>query len=118
MIAELKQAGFGISLDDFGTGYASLTHLREIPVDALKIDRSFIQDLFENSRADSGAIVSAIIKLGQGLGKTVVAEGIETERQAEFLRAHGCSAGQGYLFGRPAPKAAVDVMLSQRRKTA
>jgi diguanylate cyclase (GGDEF)-like protein/PAS domain S-box-containing protein len=119
MIAELKQAGFGISLDDFGTGYASLTHLREIPVDALKIDRSFIQDLFENARADSGAIVSAIIKLGQGLGKTVVAEGIETEAQAEFLRQHGCSAGQGYLFGRPAPKSAVDVVLSERsRKTA
>ena len=118
MITELKQAGFGISLDDFGTGYASLTHLREIPVDALKIDRSFIQDLFGETGNDSAAIVSAIIKLGQGLGKTVVAEGIETERQAEFLRACGCSAGQGYLFGRPAPKSAVDELLAGHRKCA
>jgi EAL domain-containing protein (putative c-di-GMP-specific phosphodiesterase class I) len=118
MITELKQAGFGISLDDFGTGYASLTHLREIPVDALKIDRSFIQDLFGQSGNDSAAIVSAIIKLGQGLGKTVVAEGIETERQAEFLRAHGCLAGQGYLFGRPAPKTSIDELLAGKRKIA
>ncbi|MBA2918670.1 EAL domain-containing protein [Sphingomonas sp. MAH-20] len=118
MITELKQAGFGISLDDFGTGYASLTHLREIPVDALKIDRSFIQDLFGNTGNDSAAIVSAIIKLGQGLGKTVVAEGIETERQAEFLREHGCSAGQGYLFGRPAPKTAIDELLAGKRRIA
>ncbi len=117
MITELKHAGFGISLDDFGTGYASLTHLREIPVDALKIDRSFIQDLFGDTGNDSAAIVSAIIKLGQGLGKTVVAEGIETDRQAEFLRAHGCSAGQGYLFGRPAPKSVIDELLADRRKT-
>jgi diguanylate cyclase (GGDEF)-like protein/PAS domain S-box-containing protein len=116
MIAELKQAGFGISLDDFGTGYASLTHLREIPFDALKIDRSFIQDLFGNSGNDSAAIVSAVIKLAQGLGKTVVAEGIETDAQAAFLRQHGCSAGQGYLFGRPAPKAAVDELLDMERR--
>ncbi|NNM76201.1 EAL domain-containing protein [Sphingomonas sp. ID1715] len=118
LITELKQAGFGISLDDFGTGYASLTHLREIPVDALKIDRSFIQDLFGDTGVDSAAIVSAIIKLGQGLGKTVVAEGIETDRQAEFLRQHGCSTGQGYLFGRPAPKSVVADLLSQTRRSA
>lgn len=119
MIAELKQAGFGISLDDFGTGYASLTHLREIPFDALKIDRSFIQDLFGTGASDSAAIVSAVIKLAQGLGKTVVAEGIETDQQAQFLRQHGCSTGQGYLFGRPAPKAVVDDILSgQARRTA
>jgi diguanylate cyclase (GGDEF)-like protein/PAS domain S-box-containing protein len=118
MITELKQAGFGISLDDFGTGYASLTHLREIPVDALKIDRSFIQDLFGETGNDSAAIVSAIVKLGQGLGKTVVAEGIETDRQAEFLRSCGCSAAQGYLYGRPAPKSAIDELLDTRRKRA
>lgn len=118
MITELKQAGFGISLDDFGTGYASLTHLREIPVDALKIDRSFIQDLFGETGNDSAAIVSAIVKLGQGLGKTVVAEGIETDRQAEFLRSCGCSAAQGYLFGRPAPKSAIDELLAGHRKRA
>jgi len=118
LIAELKQAGFGISLDDFGTGYASLTHLREIPFDALKIDRSFIEDLFGETGKDSAAIVSAIIKLGQGLGKSVVAEGIETQRQADFLRAHGCAVGQGYLFGRPAPKAVIDGLLADARKVA
>ena len=118
LIAELKGAGFGIALDDFGTGYASLTHLREIPVDWLKIDRSFIQDLFGEGGQDSAAIVSAIIKLGQGLGKTVVAEGIESERQAAFLRDEGCEAGQGFLYGRPVPASTVEAMLSAQRLTA
>ena len=122
MISELKQEGFGISLDDFGTGYASLTHLREIPVDSLKIDRSFIMDLFNESERDSGAIVSAIIKLGHSLGKTVVAEGIETRRQAMFLRQNGCTIGQGFLLGRPAPKADVTALLgggaAKKRKSA
>ena len=102
MIAEMKQEGFGIALDDFGTGYASLTHLREIPVDSLKIDRSFIMDLF--TADDSAAIVSAIITLAHSLRKTVIAEGIETPEQAEFLKRHGCSIGQGFLFGRPEPR--------------
>lgn len=118
MITELKQEGFGISLDDFGTGYASLTHLREIPVDALKIDRSFIMDLFGETGNDSGAIVSAIIKLGHSLGMTVVAEGIETRRQADFLKANGCTVGQGFLFGRPAPKSAIDELLAGQRRIA
>lgn len=118
MIAELKQAGFGISLDDFGTGYASLTHLREIPVDMLKIDRSFIGDLFPRSGHDSAAIVSAIIRLSESLGMTVVAEGIETHRQAQFLRQQGCAVGQGYLFGRPAPKPVIDQLLSDLRKAS
>jgi diguanylate cyclase (GGDEF)-like protein/PAS domain S-box-containing protein len=116
MINELKHEGFGISLDDFGTGYASLSHLREIPVDALKIDRSFIMDLFGESENDSGAITSAIIKLGHSLNMTVVAEGIETRRQAQFLKRNGCTVGQGFLFGRPAPKAAIDELLSGRRR--
>jgi diguanylate cyclase (GGDEF)-like protein/PAS domain S-box-containing protein len=116
MIAELKSAGFGISLDDFGTGYASLAHLRQIPVDMLKIDRSFIGDLFPATGHDSAAIVSAIIRLSKGLGMTVVAEGIETQRQAQFLREQGCAIGQGYLFGRPAPKSVVDQMLVELRR--
>ena len=118
MINELKQEGFGISLDDFGTGYASLTHLREIPVDSLKIDRSFIMDLFGDSENDSAAIVSAIIKLGHSLNMTVVAEGIETRRQATFLKRHGCTVGQGFLFGRPQPKATIDALLAGDRKLA
>ena len=118
MIVELKEQGFGISLDDFGTGYASLTHLREMPVDAIKIDRSFIMDLFGETGNDSGAIVSAIIKLGHSLGMTVVAEGIETRRQAVFLKRNGCTVGQGFLFGRPAPKSVVDELLAGVRKIA
>ncbi|PZO90540.1 MAG: GGDEF domain-containing protein [Sphingomonas sanxanigenens] len=120
MILELKQEGFSIALDDFGTGYASLSHLREIPVDSLKIDRSFIMDLFgeAGSGNDSAAIVSAIIKLGHSLGMTVVAEGIETRRQAVFLKSHGCTIGQGFLFGRPAPKAVVEELLLGARKIA
>ncbi|WP_414901846.1 putative bifunctional diguanylate cyclase/phosphodiesterase [Sphingomonas flavalba] len=120
MILELKHEGFGISLDDFGTGYASLTHLREIPVDALKIDRSFIMDLFgeTGNGTDSGAIVSAIIKLGHSLGMTVVAEGVETRRQAAFLKRHGCTVGQGFLFGYPSPAEVVTELLTGARRIA
>ena len=101
----LLDAGVGIALDDFGTGYASLVHLRDMPVDSIKIDRSFIAGIDED---DGGAlaIVRAIIGLGQGLGKTVVAEGVETSDQARWLAELGCHAGQGYLYGRPSPKPA------------
>ncbi len=98
----LHEAGVCIALDDFGTGFASLVHLREMPVDRIKIDRSFVAGIDEH---DGGtlAIVRAIIGLGRGLGKLVVAEGIETEAQAHRLRQLGCQLGQGYLYGRPAP---------------
>ncbi|MET4897841.1 EAL domain-containing protein [Sphingomonadaceae bacterium jetA1] len=98
----LHDAGVCIALDDFGTGYASLVHLRRLPVDRLKIDGSFVAGLDQGDEG-SIAIVRAIVGLGGGLGKVVVAEGIETEAQAEALRALGCDLGQGYLFGRPRP---------------
>ncbi len=92
----LSAAGVSIALDDFGTGYASLSHLKRFPIDVIKIDRQFIQNL----PTDTGdqAIVRAMIGLAQTLGMNVVAEGIERRDQAEFLRAEGCRTGQGFLF--------------------
>lgn len=99
----LSAEGIKIALDDFGTGYASLSHLNHFPVDVIKIDRSFIEKL-DTSDHDA-TIVRAVIKLGRSLGIKVVAEGIETEKQAEFLRKNRCHSGQGYLFGKAMPAA-------------
>ena len=96
----LHDAGVRIALDDFGTGYASLVHLKEIPVDTLKIDRSFVAGLLADGD-ESEEIVRAVLALGHGLKKTVVAEGVETLAQLERLRELGCDYAQGYLFGRP-----------------
>src|SRR5918998_363165 len=96
-----REAGVQIALDDFGTGYASLTHLKEFPVDHIKIDQSFIRDL--ETDPNSAAIVAAVISLGKSLGQQVTAEGVETEGQAQRLREMGCHNGQGYLFAKPAP---------------
>jgi diguanylate cyclase (GGDEF)-like protein/PAS domain S-box-containing protein len=93
----LNCAGVRIALDDFGTGYSSLSHLRDFPVDVVKIDRSFIQRMADNQ--EISAIVSAVIGLADSLSLEVVAEGIETELQRQLLRQKGCSHGQGYLFG-------------------
>jgi EAL domain-containing protein (putative c-di-GMP-specific phosphodiesterase class I) len=106
-------------LDDFGTGYASLSHLKQFPVDAIKIDRSFIRDLEDDP--DDAAIVRALIGLGKSLGIKIVAEGIETEHQAAYLRTLGCDFGQGFLFGAPIPGRDVLALLAhsnRRRKAA
>jgi diguanylate cyclase (GGDEF)-like protein/PAS domain S-box-containing protein len=95
----LRAMGIRIAIDDFGTGYSSLARLRHLPVDKLKIDRTFIRDL--PSRADNLAIVRTIITLGRNLKLKVVAEGVETEGEAKILREHGCDEMQGYLFGHP-----------------
>jgi diguanylate cyclase (GGDEF)-like protein len=99
----LHQAGVRVALDDFGTGYASLVHLKEIPVDILKIDQSFIKGLLEDDGA-SEEIVRAVLALGHGLKKEVIAEGVETIDQLTRLRELGCVYAQGYLLGRPAPR--------------
>ncbi|OWK29819.1 phytochrome-like protein cph2 [Sphingomonas mucosissima] len=96
----LSAAGIKIALDDFGTGYASLTHLKQFPVDTIKIDRSFVSRLTMVDSDDS-AIVGAVIELARSLGITTVAEGVETATQAAHLIVKGCDSGQGYLFGRP-----------------
>lgn len=98
-LTKLKQLGIEISLDDFGTGFSSLNHLRLMPLDCIKIDRSFISDL--DGENGAAAIVAAVLSLARDLKLGTVAEGIETEAQRDWLRKHGCDAGQGYLFGRP-----------------
>ena len=97
----LNQIGIRFSLDDFGTGYSSLQYLKRLPLDQIKIDRSFVRDLV----TDHGdqAIVSTIIAMAQSLRLCVIAEGVETSAQRERLYRHGCLRYQGYLFGRPVP---------------
>jgi diguanylate cyclase (GGDEF)-like protein/PAS domain S-box-containing protein len=101
MLRELREMGVGIALDDFGTGYSSLTYLKRFPVDAVKIDRSFVRDLDHD--AHDATIVSTVIGMAQTMGLRVIAEGVETPQQLEFLRARRCAEYQGYLFSRPVP---------------
>jgi EAL domain-containing protein (putative c-di-GMP-specific phosphodiesterase class I) len=98
---ELKSHGLKFSLDDFGTGYSSLAYLKRLPLSELKIDRSFIRDILTDE--SSAAIAQTIISLSRAMGLPVIAEGVETEEQREFLMRIGCHAFQGYLFSRPLP---------------
>jgi EAL domain-containing protein (putative c-di-GMP-specific phosphodiesterase class I) len=106
----IKESGVRISIDDFGTGYSSLSYLHGFPVDALKIDRSFVQRMEDGS--EKGEIVRTIIALAKALRLTVVAEGIENIHQLHQLRILGCELGQGYLFARPLPVREVEKILS------
>ena len=108
-LGELRQLGVTLAVDDFGTGYSSLSHLSSLPIDMLKIDRSFVQRLDIGSK--EAAVVRAIALLGLSLGKTIVAEGVETSAQAEQLREMGCQLGQGYHLGKPMPAETVSVLL-------
>jgi diguanylate cyclase (GGDEF)-like protein/PAS domain S-box-containing protein len=100
MLHELRRLGVQLAIDDFGTGYSSLSHLSTLPIDTLKIDRSFVQRL--GSPGAEASVVQAIVLLGHSLGRRVVAEGIETAAQRDHLLALGCPGGQGFLLGRPA----------------
>ncbi|WP_316568348.1 EAL domain-containing protein [Neobacillus sp. YIM B06451] len=97
----IKNIGVTVSVDDFGTGYSSLSYLKKFPIDVLKIDQSFVKDISE--KAKDAAIASAIIHLGKSLGVEVIAEGVETAGQAEFLAMEGCHKAQGYYFAKPVP---------------
>jgi EAL domain-containing protein (putative c-di-GMP-specific phosphodiesterase class I) len=99
-LLELDAMGFGIAIDDFGTGYSSLSYLKTLPVDVLKIDRSFVHDL---DNADDKVITQAIIALAKSLDLEVVAEGAETREQVNMLRSLGCDVIQGYIYSRPLP---------------
>ena len=100
-LERLKALGVSVAIDDFGTGYSSLSTLRSFPFDRIKIDRSFVADMVENT--DAAAIVNSILSLGRALGRPVIAEGVETPSQLEMLRGLGCGEVQGYLIGKPLP---------------
>jgi EAL domain-containing protein (putative c-di-GMP-specific phosphodiesterase class I) len=116
VVAELKAMGCRLALDDFGTGYSSLHHLQSLPFDKLKVDRSFVSSMME--KRESRKIVSAVVGLGQSLGLTTVAEGIETREQAEMMVWLGCELGQGYFYGRPMPSEELAAFLSTQELVA
>ena len=100
VLASLRAVGVRLSIDDFGTGYSSLSYLRKFDIDAIKIDKSFVDDIGD---ANADAICDAIISLGHSLGKKIIAEGVETRAQLEFLCSRHCDEVQGFLFARPMP---------------
>jgi predicted signal transduction protein with EAL and GGDEF domain len=101
VLDEIQSRGIRIAIDDFGTGYSSMSLMKQFPIDTIKIDRSFVRDLPDDT--EDRAIAQAIINMGRALGMTIVAEGVETVEQETFLRAHGCDEMQGFLFSRPQP---------------
>lgn len=116
VMRQLKGLGCGLSLDDFGTGYSSLSYLKRFPLDLLKIDKSFVRDI----PADQNdlAIVSAIAAMAHALNIKIIAEGVETQAQADFLRDCGVSYAQGYFFGRPMPESDFSQMLAGHGRQA
>jgi diguanylate cyclase (GGDEF)-like protein len=110
-ISQLKSYGLRFSLDDFGTGYSSLSYLKRLPLDQLKIDRIFVRDILTDPTR--GAIAQTVVSLGRAMGLSVIAEGVETEEQREFLANLGCHAYQGYLFSRPLPELEFQQWLSK-----
>ena len=112
----LKRAGIALSVDDFGTGYSSLSYLKRFPIDTLKIDRSFVKDL--HTDPDDAAICAAILAMAQQLGLNVVAEGVETKEQLEFLRHHGCNQIQGFLCSKPLSANQFAILLREIARTA
>lgn len=113
VLRDLQKIGVRISMDDFGTGYSSLSYLKKLSFDSLKIDRSFVQDLLANSK--DVEIVTAMIALGRGLNLKVIAEGVETKEQLDFLRSLQCEEIQGFHYNRPLPTEKVTEVLRTHR---
>ncbi len=111
VLHQLKELGIRLSLDDFGTGYSSLSYLRRFPIDVLKIDRSFVQDI--SGEGDDGALASAIIAMAHNLGMQVIGEGVETPEQLAYLHTHRCETFQGYYFSKPLPSEAATALLKE-----
>jgi len=114
LLGNLKRLGISLSMDDFGTGYSSLSYLKRFPFDKLKIDQSFVRDI--TSDPDNAAIAKAIIAMAHSLHMKVIAEGVETQGQLEYLRSHGCDEMQGYYFSRPVPAQEFERILRECRQ--
>lgn len=114
-LLSLRRSGAMIAIDDFGTGYSSLSYLKSLPLDKIKIDKSFVQDLFEDD--DDATIVRAIIQLGKSLGMQVIAEGVETAEQEAYIVAQGCHEGQGYHYSKPLPARELTTFLKQASRS-
>ena len=113
-LLSLRRSGALIAIDDFGTGYSSLSYLKSLPLDKIKIDKSFVQDLIDDD--DDATIVRAIIQLGRSLGMQVIAEGVETLEQETYVINEGCHEGQGYLYSKPLPARELSVFLKQGQR--
>ncbi|MGR9013619.1 MAG: EAL domain-containing protein, partial [Gammaproteobacteria bacterium] len=110
----LREIGVRFSMDDFGTGHSSLSSLKRLPIDQIKIDQSFVRDIATDP--NDAIIVHTIIAMSNDLGMEVIAEGVETEAQRAFLELHDCQAFQGFLFGQPVPLSEFEALLKAKRK--
>lgn len=113
ILNQLREMGIHISIDDFGTGYSSLAHLKRFSVNTLKIDKSFVDDVAQNST--DAAIAAAIIAMGKSLNLSVIAEGVETEGQREFLKNENCNEMQGFLFSKPVSAEKIAELLANEK---
>ena len=116
LLHNMKALGVNLSIDDFGTGYSSLSYLSRFPIDVLKIDRSFVTNITRD--ANDAALVASIINLAHNLKLSVIAEGVETEEQLDYLRSHGCDEMQGYYVSRPLPAEEFERVLRQHNQLA
>ena len=117
MLAILKLRGMKIAIDDFGTGLSSLSYLKRLPIDKIKVDRSFVNEL-SSASADAHHLARAVVRFAVSLGKTTTAEGVETKEQLDILREEGCAETQGYYFGRPMPASGIAKILRRGARAA